>query len=252
MGDNIINGVHGCTAVDKYVEPTDPFLLQKLEEFRDKKLGFMMHWSPATQLGIVESWAMVDEASEWSQVEIEWTDDMNEFRRQYRDLHKTFNPIRFEPEKWAKIAKQCGFKYVLFTTKHHDGFCMWDTKTTEYRITSENCPFSKHKYNDIVKNVFDAFRDEGLGVHAYFSKPDWDSKYYWSKDFEWPNEQTDRNPNYNIGEHPDIWENFVKYTHAQITEIMTDYGDIDVLWLDGGQVNPNNKGQDIKLGELVD
>ena len=195
MGDNIINGVHGASDARKYVQPTDQLVLKKLEEFQDRKLGFMMHWSPATQLGVVESWAMVDKDREWSQMDVDWTEDMDEFREQYKNLQTTFNPIRFQPEKWAKLAKDNGFKYMLFTTKHHDGFCMWDTKTTDYKITSENCPFSKHKYADTVKHLYDAFRKEGIGIHTYFSKPDWSSEYYWSPEFEWPNGETHRNPN---------------------------------------------------------
>lgn len=252
MADNIINGVHGCSSSESYVQPTDPLVIEKIEAFRDKKLGFMMHWAPVTQLGIVESWAMVDSDSEWSQRQIDWTDDMDEFRKQYRDLYTTFNPIRFQPEKWAKIAKECGFQYVLFTTKHHDGFCMWDTKTTDYKITSEECPFHKHEYSDIVKHLYNAFREQGISIHTYFSKSDWDCPYYWSDEFQWENNQTDRNPNYSISEHPEIWEKFVQYTHAQIKELMTNYGPIDCLWLDGGQVNPDNLGQDIRLGELVE
>ena len=68
-------------------------------------------------------------------------EDMDEFKQQYFDLNKTFNPIRFKPDDWAKAAKDAGFKYFIFTTKHHDGFCMWDTKYTDYKVTSEDCPF---------------------------------------------------------------------------------------------------------------
>lgn len=249
MADLIVDGVHGCTEESNYVKPTDSLVKQNLEKFKDKKLGLMMHWSPATQVGM-DSWVMIDK-EDWTQTEINWTDDMDQFRREYNNLYKTFNPIKFQPQKWAELAKNCGFKYLLFTTKHHDGFCMWDTKTTDYKITNKNCPFSQHKYNDIVKNLFDAFREEDLGIHAYFSKPDWNSPYYWSPKFEWSASGTHRNPNYKIKEYPEIWESFVEYTHSQIKELMSDYGDIDVLWLDGGQVDPDNLGQDIRLGELV-
>lgn len=252
MGNEVINGVHGCSSEEQYIAPKQPEVLAKLEEFQDRKLGFMMHWAPVTQLGILESWAMVDTEASWSQREIDWTEDMDEFRKEYRELHKTFNPIRFQPEDWAKLAKECGFKYLLFTTKHHDGFCMWDTKTTEYRITSENCPFHKHPKRDIVGELYNAFRGEGLGIHTYFSKPDWDSDYYWSKDHSWPDNKTDRNPNYSIEENPELWESFVDYTHRQITELMTQYGEIDCLWLDGGWVSPHNLGQDIRLREIVE
>ncbi|WP_105616823.1 alpha-L-fucosidase [Vallitalea okinawensis] len=251
MADNIKNGVHGCSAADDYIQPTDPLVVEKLESFRDRKIGLMIHWAPVTQLGITESWPQVDTEAEWSQKDIDWTNDMDSFRREYRDLHKTFNPIRFEPKKWASLAKECGFQYLLFTTKHHDGFCMWDTETTDYKITSKNCPFHKHSYKDIVKHLFNAFRDEGIPIHAYFSKPDWDSPYYWNKEIPWPDNKTDRNPNYKISEHPELWEQFVQFTHTQIRELLMGYGDIECLWLDGGWVNPSNLGQDIRIGEIV-
>ena len=155
------------------MKPEDPLLLERLEWFKDQKLGLMMHWGPYSQLGLVESWALSDEDGDWSRDDVDWTDDMEDFKREYFDLNKTFNPIRFQPEEWAEMAADNGFKYFLFTTKHHDGFCMWDTKTTEYRITGKDTPFHKHKYADICRTLFDAFRAKGLGISAYFSKADW-------------------------------------------------------------------------------
>ena len=174
---------------------------------------------------------------------------MDQFRAEYWALNKTFNPIRFRPDKMAKTAKECGFKYVLFTTKHHDGFCMFDTKQTDYKITAPDCPFSTHKYANITKSMFDAFREEGLAVSAYFSKPDWHCDYYWHREF---GTAKSRNMNYDIKEHPELWEKFVQFTHRQLEELTTDYGKVDVLWLDGGQVAPRNQGQDIRLGEVVE
>jgi alpha-L-fucosidase len=231
---------------ERYVYPAEPGIRKKLEWFMDLKLGFMMHWAPASQYGLMESWPLCED--QWTKREITWTDDMDEFRRQYWAANKTFNPIKFRPDRWASLAKSCGFKYLLFTTKHHDGFCMFDTKTTDYRITAPDCPFSTHKYADITRHLFNAFRNEGLGISAYFSKPDWHSQDYWSDDFPFP---STRNPNYSIGEHPEKWERFVTMTHSQFREITSNYGRIDVLWLDGGQVRPDNQGQDIRLGEIV-
>lgn len=252
MATKIKNGVHGCSDANGYISPKRKEVLNKLEEIQDRKLGIMMHWSPASQLGIFESWPMVDNEGSWSQVDIDWTNDKEVFRQQYRNLYKTFDPIRFEPKKWASFAKECGFKYLLFTTKHHDGFCMWDTKTTDYKITNEDCPFSKNMNADIVKNLYNAFREEGLGIHTYFSKPDWSSSDYWSDQFDWPEGKTDRNPNYDVEKNPELWEAFVDYTHMQLKELMTDYGQIDCLWLDGGWVKPTNRHQDIRLGEIVE
>ncbi|MGO4107669.1 alpha-L-fucosidase [Paenibacillus sp. YAF4_2] len=159
---------------------------------------------------------MSDDSAHWSRSAVDWTDDMNEFRVQYRNMYKSFNPVRFQPEVWAELAEQCGFKYFMFTTKHHDGFCMWDTKTTDYKITNEACPFSTHQYADICKSLFDSFRKRDIPIHAYFSKPDWHSPYFWAPEFASPDQATTRHTNYDIGEHPELWERFVEYTHNQI------------------------------------
>ncbi|MFD1136367.1 alpha-L-fucosidase [Paenibacillus urinalis] len=243
-------GVHNYSSEDKWVKPEDPLLLERLEWFKDQKLGLMMHWGPYSQIGIVESWALSDEDADWSRADIDWDIDGEEMKREYFELNKTFNPIRFEPEKWAELAANNGFKYLNFTTKHHDGFCMWNTRTTEYRITGRDCPFSRHQYADITKHLFEAFRAQGLGISAYFSKADWHSPYYWTEGME-RGIKTSRGPSYNPKEYPWLWEEFVQFTHEQIMELMTDYGRIDVLWLDAGWVN-DYRVQNIRIGEVVE
>lgn len=243
-------GVHNYSSEDKWVKPEDPLLLERLEWFKDQKLGLMMHWGPYSQIGIIESWALSDEDAVWSRADIEWDIDGEEMKREYFELNKTFNPIRFEPEKWAELAANNGFKYLNFTTKHHDGFCMWNTRTTEYRITGRECPFSRHRYADITKHLFEAFRAQGLGISAYFSKADWHSPYYWAEGME-RGMKTSRGPSYDPREYPWLWEEFVQFTHEQIMELMTDYGRIDVLWLDAGWVN-DYRVQNIRLGEVVE
>ena len=118
----VVAGVHNYSREDSYVWPEDPRVLRKLEWFQDQKLGLMMHWGPYSQLGIVESWALSDADAEWSRDGIDWEVTGEEFKKEYFGLNRTFNPLRFEPEKWADLAKEAGMKYLLFTTKHHDGF----------------------------------------------------------------------------------------------------------------------------------
>lgn len=251
MKNNITQGVHNYTDEHDYVVPEDPLVRKKLEWFKDQKLGLMIHWGPYSQLGIVESWALSDEDGDWARKDIDWVDgDMELFKQQYVNLYKTFNPIRFMPEQWAKIAKDGGFKYLIFTTKHHDGFCMWDTKTTDYKITGAECPYRNNKYADITKHLFDAFRKEGLGIAIYFSKADWHSEYYWAEGYE-HSQYKSRNTTYNTKEHPELWEKFVKYTHEQLGELLTSYGKIDILWLDAGWVRPENN-QDIRLHDIIE
>ncbi len=215
----------------KYFPETDPLVLEKIEKWQDLKFGLLMHWGPYSQWGIVESWSICAEDEPWCVRNI---DDYEEYKRLYENLKTTFNPVKFNPGKWAKAAGKAGMKYVIFTTKHHDGFCMFDSKYTDYKITGKNTPFHSDPKANITKEVFAAFRDEGFWVGAYFSKPDWNSDYYWWSNFATP----DRNVNYDIKKYPERWQKFTEFTHDQILELMTDYGKVDILWLDGGWVQP--------------
>jgi alpha-L-fucosidase len=213
-------------AIKAYYPETDPIVLKKLEEWQNLKFGLLMHWAPSSQWGIVESWSLCSEDEDWCKRPIE---DYYEYKRKYEDLKKTFNPIKFNPTKWADAAKQAGMKYVIFTTKHHDGFCMYDSKFTDYKITDNECPFHSNPKSNITKEIFDEFRKNNFWVGTYFSKPDWHSDYFWWKRFAAP----DRNANYDMHKYPDRWKKFVEFTHNQIDELMTDYGKIDILWFDG-------------------
>ena len=249
MADLIKQGMHGCSREDEYVRPQDPLIQERLEWFQDQKLALMMHFGLYSQLGICESWPLSNEDAEWSREAICWEKDEAVFRQQYVSLNKSFNPVCMEPEKWAEMAARNGFKYLIFTTKHHDGFCMFDTKLTDYKVTSPDCPFHTHKHANIAKSVFDAFREKGIAIAAYFSKPDWHCPWYWAEGQELPVGHW-RNPTYDPAQKPELWEKYIQFTHGQIMELMQDYGRIDVLWLDGGQVAPQN-GQDIRLSEVV-
>lgn len=246
----IQEGVHNYSSADSYVTPTDPKVLQKLEWFQDQKLALMMHWGPYSQLGIVESWALSDADADWSRTGIDWEVTGEEFKKQYFDLNKTFNPIRFDPEKWAEIAAEAGIRYLIFTTKHHDGFCMWDSKYSDYKITAPDCPFHTHRYADICAHLFEAFRKKGIGIGAYFSKADWHVDSYWSDKYERGSYQY-RGPSYNPQENPEEWERFVNFAQNQIYELASQYGKIDIMWFDAGWVCKQNN-QDIRLGEVIE
>ena len=249
MADDVTDGAHGCLAEEHYVRPENPLILDRLEWFRDQKLALMMHWGIYSQLGMVESWALNDADAQWSRAGVDWDTDAKSFKREYRDLCKSFNPVRFEPDKWANAAARGGFRYLIFTTKHHDGFCMWDTKLTDYKVTSAECPFSQNKRADIASHVFEAFRRHGMGIAAYFSKADWNVPSYWAKGL-FKGEFTSRGPSYPTWEQPELWEQFVRFTHDQVMELVTGYGRIDILWFDAGWVCRAN-GQDIRIEELV-
>lgn len=249
MADLITKGMHGCSREDEYVRPENPLIQERLEWFQDQKLALMMHFGIYSQMGICESWPLSSEDADWSRKGVSWESDEKTFRDQYVSMNKSFNPVCIRPDQWAEFAKENGFKYLIFTTKHHDGFCMFDTKYTDYKITSPDCPFHTHKYADIAKHVFDAFREKDIAIAAYFSKPDWHCPWYWAENMDLPVGHW-RNPTYNPKEHPEIWDKYVEFTHNQIMELMENYGRIDILWLDGGQVNPKNN-QDVRLSEVV-
>ncbi len=239
---------------ERYVAETDPAVLEKLEQWQDLKFGLLMHWGSYSQWGIVESWSLCPEDYGWCQrTKGENPKNYYEYKKEYEDLKKTFNPVKFDPAKWADAAKDAGMKYVVFTTKHHDGFSMFDTKYTDYKVTDPGCPFSSHPKANITKEIFEAFRANGMWAGAYFSKPDWNNKNYWDPYFP----PFDRNVNYDPALYPDKWEKFVRFTHNQILELATDYGDLDILWLDGGwvkkwspeNVNKNYEGKFTESGE---
>ena len=129
------DGVHGYSP-NGYVEPAEKEVREKLEWFQDQKLCLMMHLGLYSTMGITESWPLVTKDAFWSRSDMEWTRGMDdaEVKRQYYALNRSFNPLRFDPKGIAKLAKRCGFRYVAFTTKHHDGFCLFDSKLTDSTI----------------------------------------------------------------------------------------------------------------------
>jgi alpha-L-fucosidase len=217
-----------------YQKPNDPLVVRNLEEWQDLKFGLFMHWGTYSQWGIVESWSLCPEDELWTQRKPEHGKSYDEYVKNYENLQTTFNPTQFNPQKWADAAKKAGMKYVVFTTKHHDGFAMFDTKQSDYKITSSKTPFSKNSKADVTKEIFTTFRNKGFKIGAYFSKPDWHSEEYW-----WPYfPPKDRNVNYDPKKYPERWNRFKSFTFNQLNEITSNYGKIDILWLDGGWVRP--------------
>lgn len=215
----------------EYIYPSDPLVQEKLSDWRDLKFGLMMHWAPYSLIGALESWSICSEPVDWISRPMS---NYEEYKRFYQSLYKVFNPLLFEPREWAQLARKSGVKYVIPTSKHHDGFCMFDSRQTDYKITSPHCPFHSHPRANILYHVLEAFREEEMKAGIYFSKPDWNCEYYW-----WPYYATpDRHVNYNPASHPDLWAEFKSFTYNQIEELMTGYGPIDILWFDGAWVRP--------------
>jgi len=210
-------------------------LQKKLEWFKDQKVGIIFHWGLYSQAGIVESWQLSKEDT-WARKKGAWRKDLQMLRNDYWNLANYFNPTKFDPVDWAEKAKAAGFKYMLFTTKHHDGFNMYDTKYSNYKITSTESPFSKNDKADILMNVNEAFRAAGLSTGAYFSKADWHSPDYW----EPGSDPQGRYASYDPKENVQRWQSFNLFVENQLLEICQNYGPIDILWLDGGWVNSEN------------
>lgn len=173
--------------------------------FMDMGFGMFIHWSMDSQVGAVISHSMAG-ASE---------DYLGRFEN---DLPKTFNPKKFDPEEWAVLAKLAGMKYVVFTSKHHSGFCMWDTKTTTFNIM--NTPFGR----DILKEVLDAFRNQGIATGLYFSPEDF---YYFHRNKIPVGRLQD--PQHYPANNPGL----MAYDKAQLKELLTNYGKIDIFFFDG-------------------
>ena len=176
---------------------------ERVEWFRDLGLGLFIHWSLDSQLTSVISHSMVgaDEAY---------------LERYVEELPRSFNPRDFEPREWARVARLAGFRYVVFTAKHHSGFCMFETATTDFNIM--NTPFGR----DTAKEIADAFRAEGIAVGWYFS-PD-DFHFLYRQGTLVSRLRPEVLPPNNPG--------LLKLNLEQERELMTNYGRIDVVFFD--------------------
>jgi len=207
-----LSGIHGVallacllTAVPVLAED-DPDLNQagRLEWFRDQGFGLFIHWSVDSQLGSVISHSLVGASPDY-------------LDRFFNVLPKTFNPRKFYPDDWAVLARLAGMCYAVFTTKHHSGFCMFETATTDFGIM--HTPFQR----DIAAEVFKSFRNQGLAAGVYFSPDDFWWLYKNGKTIQrgTPDVQPRNNPG------------LLAHDQTQVRELMTRYGKIDVIFFDG-------------------
>ncbi len=177
---------------------------ERLAWFQDLGLGMFIHWGVDSQLGSVISHSMAAATPEY----------LNRF---ITELPRTFNPDRYEPRKWAQLARLAGMRYAVFTTKHHSGFCMFETRTTDFNIM--NTPYGR----DITRQFVEAFRREGIAVGFYFSPDD-----FWMLHKQ-GHEITRRRPESQPLNNPEL----MAHDRAQLRELLTQYGRIDVMFIDG-------------------
>ena len=186
----------------------------RMKWWREARFGMFIHWGPVSLKGTEIGWSRGGE---------------RRGRRGrgpiplqvYDNLYKQFNPVRFNADEWVRIAKDAGMKYMVFTSKHHDGFVNFDSKLTDYKITSPESPFRR----DIVGELAKACHKGGLGLGFYYSQPDW------------------HHPDYRTKNHA----RYIEYLHGQLRELCTNYGKIDIIWFDG----LGGRARDWDAGRLV-
>ena len=142
----------------------------------------------------------------------------------YDEYFRTFDPTAYDPQKWAKLAKEAGMKYAVLTAKHHDGFCLFDSKLTDYKSTNTPCG------RDLVREFLDAFRAEGLKVGLYYSLLDWHHPDYPA--WEHSNHPMRNNEAYKDQQGQHFDDRYIPYLHGQVRELLTNYGKIDLMWFD--------------------
>lgn len=173
------------------------------EWFSNLGFGMFIHWSVDVQLGAIISHNVAVASKDYQD-------------HYFNKLPKTFNPKKFDPEEWAKLAKLAGMKYMVFTAKHHNGFCMWDTKTSSFNIM--NSGYGK----DILKEVIAAFRKQGIAIGLYFSPDDYFVMYQQGYPPSRNSKESESTRN------SELWE----INKKQLKELLTNYGKIDMLFID--------------------
>jgi len=195
-------------AQNKIWNETEKEKEQRLKWWSDDRFGMFIHWGLYAQAA----------RHEWVKKRERMTDE------EYQKYFEFFNPDLFNPSEWAKKAKAAGMKYAVITTKHHEGFAMFDSNYSEYDIM--NTPYGK----DIIKQWVEAFRAEGLGIGFYYSLIDWHHPEY-TIDRVHPQSAKTQQEYDELNKTRDM-SIYREYLKNQVREILTNYGKIDILWLD--------------------
>ncbi len=199
----------------------------RMEWFQEAKFGLFVHWGlyaiPAT-----DAWGQYYE---------------NVPGAEYEEYAKQFNPVKFNAKEWVSMAKDAGMKYIVITTKHHDGFCMFDSKLTDYDIVDAT-PYGK----DPMKELAEECRRQGLKLCFYYSVKDWHHP-------EYPTKYTYHNEEHLDGFHgfpnPDAdYKKYFAYLKGQVTELLTNYGDVGIIWWDWtGSAFTHSETENIKMAK---
>ncbi len=212
----------GCTPKQKAKETKEVVKLsddERMEWWREAGFGMFIHWGPYAIPGGERNGEICKGGAEWIMDKLDYTIEDYE-----NEVSSKFNPVKFDADAWVKMAKDAGMKYIVLTSKHHDGFCMWDSDITNYDVM-EACPYKK----DIVKELSEACKRGGIRFCLYHSIVDWHH----------PQAQAPLYPNYNAGQkdqtvvNPEFPEYYKNYLKPMVGELLTKYDNVDVVWFDG-------------------
>ncbi|MDD2706751.1 MAG: alpha-L-fucosidase [Verrucomicrobiae bacterium] len=199
--------------------------------FVHDRFGMFIHWG-LYSLGARHEWLMNNERI-----------PAQEYERRY---FKRFDPDLYNPDLWAKSAADAGMKYFVVTTKHHEGFCLWDSKLTDYK--APNTPAER----DLLRPMVDAFRQQNLRVGLYHSLIDWHHPHFIQDPHIGPNRNHPDRQKLNKGRNQ---MKYAAYLHGQVKELLTHYGRVDIMWFDFSYPKPDGSGKghkDWRSAELID
>ena len=196
-----VTGTNGFYASAQQYVPA-PENLKARADFSNRRFGIFLHW------GLYSMFAQ----GEW------YMTNANINNREYAKAAEAFYPHNFDARQWVKAIKDAGAGYLCFTTRHHEGFSMWDTQCSDYNIM--NTPYGK----DIVRQLADACHEQNIGLHFYYSHLDWTREDY-------PVGRTGRGTG-RKGDKQD-WPSYYNFMNRQLTELLTNYGKVDCIWFDG-------------------
>ncbi|HOV69687.1 MAG TPA: alpha-L-fucosidase [Clostridia bacterium] len=180
--------------------------VQRTKEFLSNRFGMFIHWG-LYAIPARGEWVRSNEKISVAE---------------YQQFFDEFNPVRYNPKAWVRLAKEAGMKYAVMTTKHHDGFCLFDSKYTDYKATNTKAG------RDLIREYVEAFRAEGLKVGFYYSIIDWRHPDY--PHFGDRFHPMRENAEYKDKKHD--FNRYLEYMHNQVRELMTNYGKIDIMWFD--------------------
>jgi alpha-L-fucosidase len=192
--------------------------------YRDARFGMFIHWGPYSVASVEASWPIM-RPKPGSITPVE-----------YCELYKQFNPTKFDPHSFVDLARSAGQKYMVFTTKHHDGFCMFDSSYTNYKIT--NAPYGK----DIVAQLSKACDEDGMPLGFYYSPPDMHHPDF--RDTSKPASE-----NWHGEPQRPEWPGYLQYLQLQLTELLTRYGPAALIWFDG--LNDQEKYDGVRVVEMI-